>query len=384
MLGAIPLNPFCEQRYGAPWWTVHRADYQKILLEEALRRGASIKLDHRVINVNLSKPTVTVQSSDTRQVYEADLIVGADGLRSRIRTEILQGTDPGLWPSSICAYRALVPLEAMVAHEHRKPFMDPTNANVNVWLGSSHLVLAYPVRLGSEAQYNLVLVHPEKDEHTKHDLPPRFPRPASIPEVSAHYVDFCPEVKSILSQVVGEDESQFWIEQTALAPKDGILEWKLSDLDELPAWTSDNGRVIVIGDAAHAQRPYMSAGASTAVEDAVALAEFLSADNLAQHGLKKLVDAFVAMRKPRTSRMQKMSAEDSACWSLGRGATQERRDELLMHLGEEDREACARAMARLKAEGVGEFNFGDADVMDWAWGYDVVADARTVIRQMAS
>jgi len=262
--------------------------------------------------------------------------------------------------------------------------MDPTNANVNVWLGSSHLVLAYPVRLGSEAQYNLVLVHPEKDEHTKHDLPPRFPRPASIPEVSAHYVDFCPEVKSILSQVVGEDESQFWIEQTALAPKDGILEWKLSDLDELPAWTSDNGRVIVIGDAAHAQRPYMSAGASTAVEDAVALAEFLSADNLAQHGLKKLVDAFVAMRKPRTSRMQKMSAEDSACWSLGRGATQERRDELLMHLGEEDREACARAMARLKAEGVGEFNFGDADVMDWAWGYDVVADARTVIRQMAS
>lgn len=383
LLGAIPLNPFCEQRYGAPWWTIHRGDYQKVLFEEALRRGASIKLDHRVIDVDLSKPTVTVQSSDKVETYEADLIIGADGLRSRIRTAFLGDTDPGLRPSSICAYRALVPLIAMNANEQRKPFMDPTNTNVDVWLGSGHFILAYPVRSGPEAQYNLVLVHPEKDEHTRHDLPPRFPRPASVPEVSAHYVDFCPEVKSILSQVVGEDESEYWIEQAALAPKDGILEWKLSDLDDLPTWSSADGTVIVIGDAAHAQRPYMSAGASTAVEDAVALAEFLKAEHLAQHGLKKLIDAFVSMRKPRTSKMQRLSAADSACWSLERGPAQARRDGLLVHLGDQDRQECARAMAQLKAEGIGEFNFGDADVMDWAWSYDVTEEAREVIKQLA-
>jgi len=359
-------------------------DYLKVLFEEAVRRGTSIKLDHRVIGVDLNMPAVTVQTNDLTRTYEADLIIGADGVRSHTRTALLGEADPGLRPSSICAYRALVPQSAMNAHEQRKPFMDPANANVDVWLGSGHLVLAYPVRSGLDAQYNLVLVHPEKDDHTEHDLPPRFPRPASISEVSAHYVDFCAEVKSILSQVVGEDESDYWIEQTALARKDGILEWKLSDLDELPTWSSFNGRVIVIGDASHAQRPYMSAGASTAVEDAVALGEFLKADNIAQYGLKKLIDAFVALRKPRTSKLQRLSAADSACWSLDRGLAQARRDALLVHLGDEDRQECARAMAQLKDEGIGEFNFGHADVMDWAWGYDVAKEAKEVIERMAS
>ena len=362
---------------------MHRADYQKALFEEAVLRGANINLDHRVVEVDLDKPAVTVQSGKSIQIYEADLIVGADGLRSRIRTSLFDESDAGLRPSSICAYRALVPLTAMNSHQHRKSFVDPANANVDVWLGNGHLVLAYPIRSGADSQYNLVLVHPEKDEHTKHGLPPRFPRPASIPEVSAHYVDFCPEVRSILSQVVGEDESEFWIEQAALAPKDGILEWKLSDLDELPTWSSAEGRVVVIGDAAHAQRPYMSAGASTAVEDAVALAEFLRAANIARYGMKKLIDAFITMRKPRTSRMQQMSAADSACWSLEQGSTQRRRDELLVHLGDENRQDCAIAMAQLKGEGIGEFNFGDAEVMDWAWQYDVVEDARDMIRKMA-
>lgn len=325
-----------------------------------------------------------MQSSDATQTYEADFVVGADGLRSRIRTALLGDADPGLRPSSICAYRALVPLTAMTAHEYRKPFMDPPNANVDVWLGSRHHVLAYPIRSGLEGQYNLVLVHPEKDEHTKHGLAPQFPRPASIPEVLGHYVDFCPEVKSMLSQVIGENESKYWIEQAALAPKDGILEWKLCDVDELPTWSSANGRVVVIGDAAHAQRPYMSAGASTAVEDGLALAEFLKAENLALHGLKRLVDAFVAMRKPRTSKMQRLSAADSACWSLELGAAQARRDHLLVNLGCEDRHNCAQAMAQLRAEGIGEFNFGDAEVMDWAWGFDVVEEAKDVIEKMAS
>ena len=355
-----------------------------MLFEEAVRRGASIKLNHRVIDVDLERPAVTVQNEGKTWTHKADLIIGADGLKSRVRGAILGNTDPGLRPSSLCAYRALVPRVSMDNHEDRKPFMDETSPNVDVWLGSEHHVLAYPVRSGLNAQYNLVLVHPETDNHTKHDLPPKFPRPASIPEVSAHYIDFCPEVKSILSQVIGEDGSEYWIEQAALDRKDGILEWKLSDLDELTTWTSINGRVVLIGDAAHAQRPYMSAGASTAVEDAVALAECLRVEHLANLSLKRLVDAFVDFRKQRTSKMQRLSAADSACWALESGPAQERRDALLIHLGDEDRQECARAMAQLKDEGIGEFNFGDADVMDWAWGYDVVEEAKEAVRKIAS
>lgn len=378
LLGAIPLNPFCEDRYGSAWWTVHRADYQEILFDEVVRLGVQIRLNCRVVEVLKDAPALIAKNHGQHERFEADLIIGADGLRSRVRSKVLGENDSGPRPSSICAYRALVPLEAMQMDDLRRPLMNQEDQNVDVWLGPRHAMLSYPVRQDSKAQYNLVLVHPEKDEHTKHDLPPRFPRPSSVSEVAAHYTDFCEQVKSVVSVVIPEDENEFWVKQSGLSAKDGILEWKLADLDELPTWCTENGSVVLLGDAAHAQRPYMSAGASCAVEDSVALATLLSQKAINEHGLRKLVNAYVNLRKDRVTEMQRMSAADSMTWSLPDGNDQNRRDELLSQLQNEDRDSCSRAMAMLKSE-IGEFNFGDAKVMDWAWGYDVAEEAKRVL-----
>lgn len=382
LLGAIPLNPFCQERYGSQWWTVHRADYQKILFDPVIQMGVKVKLNRRVVDVDPEVPYVTVVSGHHREQLTADLVIGADGLRSSIRAGILGDQDPGPRSSSICAYRALVPLEAMHADELRRPLMDVDNPNVDVWLGPEHMMLSYPLRQDDRAQYNLVLVHPEKDEHTKHDLPSRFPRPSSIPEVAAHYANFCQQVRSIVSVVTPEDENDFWIRQSGLNAKDGILEWKLADLDELPTWCSKSGKVVLLGDAAHAQRPYMSAGASCAVEDAVALATLLNSQMTQKHGLSKLVHAYMNMRKARVTEIRRMSAADSITWGLPDGDGQKKRDAFLACLGATDRQICADAMADMKAAGIGEFNFGDSQVMDWAWGYDVAEHAKQVLTEL--
>lgn len=382
VIGSIPLNPFCEEHYGAQWWTIHRADYQKILFKEAVNCGAEVKLDHRLVHVDVSTATVTVQVEDITKKHQADLVIGADGLRSQVRSTILDEEYANPRPSKICAYRALVPLEAMNADDLRKPLIQPENDKVEVWLGPERMVLSYPIRQGPSAQYNLVLVHPEKIDPANNGKPVRFPRPALVSEVSGHYSDFCPQVKSIVSVVTPEDKNDYFIKQAALDPKDGILQWKLADLSQLPTWSSENGRVVLVGDAAHAQRPFLSAGASTSLEDAVALGVFLDLKAVQRYDLRRLVQAFVGLRRGRASKMQAMSAADSSAWLMPDGKAQQRRDVLLKHLGDEDRQSCARAMAQLKAEGIGEFNFGDADFMDWAWGYDVLQDARQTLKSL--
>lgn len=161
ILGTVPTNPLCEQRSGYQWWSLHRADYQSVLFDAAVKRGVSIHLDHRVIGMDTTKSSVTIQHGDKVAKHHADLIVGADGLRSHIRRIILGDKDPGLRPSDICAYRALILAKDMFSDNERASLMDPNNPCVEVWLASQHFLLSCPVRHGQKAQYNMVLVHPE-------------------------------------------------------------------------------------------------------------------------------------------------------------------------------------------------------------------------------
>ncbi|PSK42406.1 Kynurenine 3-monooxygenase [Elsinoe australis] len=370
LLGAIPLNPFCDDRYGNPWWCIHRADYQRVLYEAAISRGTAIHLDHRVVDVDFSKPSVTVEHNGHTTTLSADLIVGADGLRSRIRSLLLGTSDPGPNPSSICAYRALIPSTSMKSSTLLSPLIDPSDINVDVHLGPSRFMLSYSIRQSSSTQYNIVLGHPFSEGPDS--PPPRFPRPASILEIRSHYTSFSPLVQDAMALLAPEDESSYFT--AGLEPKDGILEWRLSDLPELPTWSSDDGKVVLLGDAAHASLPYMSAGASMAMEDAAGLAGLLKPGNVKAIGLARLVKGFEGVRKERTTRMGRLSRGDAVSWGL-EGKAKERRDELLASTGNEE-EKWKEAMRTMKQEGVGEWNFGDLEVMDWAWGYDVMIDVR--------
>ncbi|KAF2224196.1 hypothetical protein BDZ85DRAFT_295283 [Elsinoe ampelina] len=361
LLGSIPLNPFCSDRYGSPWWCTHRADYQRILYSNALSLGATINLDHPVISLDPLVPSITTPHI----THKADLIIASDGLRSLTRTHLFP-THSGPLATNICAYRALVPLPS------GPPSANPT---VEVHLGPSLFTLSYPIRPLSPLQ-NYVLGHP----FSSHDPSIRFPRPIILSTVAEEYASFSPPIRSKIAHFKPEVASSFFLSSrpsnSSMAPsarddgKGEILEWRLSSLPPLPSWSSPNGKVLLLGDAAHASLPFMSAGASMAVEDAACLAALLAPDVVEWLGLEGAVRGYETIRKERAEEMGRLSLGDAGSWGLG-GEEAGRRDEVIGEMGGEGWEGVGR---RVKEEGLGEWNFGDLGVMDWAWGYDVLED----------
>ena len=140
--------------FGAPWWVIHRADYQRTLLEEAARLGTQFRLNALVTDVDFSDQNPNVTMAGGEKVY-ADVIVGADGLRSTMRERVLGRPDPPVETGDL-AYRATIPVEKIVALNDPKVNEHIKEISSSTWYGpNSHAVL-YPVRNGQV--WNLVLL----------------------------------------------------------------------------------------------------------------------------------------------------------------------------------------------------------------------------------
>jgi salicylate hydroxylase len=81
ILSRTPLDPEMSEVYGTPYWLIHRPDYHNLLHEAALESGCDIRVKSRVESVNESVPSLTLTNGET---WKADIIIGADGLRSKI------------------------------------------------------------------------------------------------------------------------------------------------------------------------------------------------------------------------------------------------------------------------------------------------------------
>ena len=99
-----------ERRAGADTLsTMHRADYQRVLVDEARRLGAEIRLGCEVISVNSDSDSASVHL-DSGEIVDADVVVGADGLHSQVRTAVLGYVKTPI-PSGDIAYRITIPRE---------------------------------------------------------------------------------------------------------------------------------------------------------------------------------------------------------------------------------------------------------------------------------
>mgnify|MGYP001060713496 CR=1 FL=1 len=152
------------------------------------------------------------------------------GIRSRTRRAVMSGVEIEPTDSPNCAYRATVPAELMNSDEEVKHLM--TDINSNCWIGPQRHLMAYPLRKGT--MYNLVMSHPGQAATGK------WNEPGDLNEMKDHYGDFDPVITKVLSKVKG------------------CLKWRLADLPPLTNWVSKNGKVVLIGDAAHATLPYLA------------------------------------------------------------------------------------------------------------------------------
>ena len=267
----IPLGAAAEQRYGAPFWTIHRGDLQATLANAALgAQDIEVRLGTRVDDFAAHVNGITVQGrNDQRVIDERGVaLVGADGLWSTVSAQI-EGHRPPRFAHRT-AWRALIPADA-VPEEFRSPL-------VHLWLGLDAHLVHYPVKAGR--LINIVgIVHDEWNATGWSATGDRV-------EILRHFARWS------------------WAEtaRALIATPERWLKWAL--YDRATPFQAGVGRVTLIGDAAHPMLPFLAQGAAMAIEDAAVLADMLAKylDDPAD-----ALRAYEGARHHRTMRAQHLS-----------------------------------------------------------------------------
>ncbi len=237
----MPLSG-AEERYGAPFWAMHRGDLQTVLASVAqAEQDVEIKLGVRVEDFAAHVRGVSVLSRRGTQVFDERgvALIGADGIWSSVGQRLARQRPPHFRHRT--AWRALIPATSVPA-EFREPL-------VHLWLGLDAHLVHYPVRSGR--LINIVgIVHDEWNETGWQAAGDRA-------EVLRHFARFS------------------WSEKVRelIALADTWRKWAL--YDRKTPFRGGVGPVTLIGDAAHPMLPFLAQGASMAIEDAAVLANML-------------------------------------------------------------------------------------------------------------
>lgn len=263
----LPMSTAAEERYGAPQLTIHRADLLAAL-ENALTEN-TIRFATQVIAAEEGgSGAVAILSDGTR--FEADALIGADGIHSAVRHSLFGEDHPRF--TGLVSYRAVFPRE----RGGNIPNLD----SFTKWWGPTpeRQIVTFPLNLGSEI---FVFATTPQDDWTEEG----WTLPGDIGELREAYADFHPEARALLDAC----ES---VTRSALHVREPMQRWS-------------KGRITLLGDAAHPMVPFMAQGACMAIEDAVVLARALS--GAVPDTVSEAFKHYEAARIPRTARVQEGS-----------------------------------------------------------------------------
>lgn len=166
-----------QQEYHAPFANIHRVDLQKAMFKRAEELGVKFRFGQRIAEADINNACVT---STTGEKFEADLIIGADGLWSRCRETLLGKQDKPI-PTGDIVYRIILKADEIPDQDLRDRV---TNPEINFWFGPDRHVLSYSVRAGT--MLNIVAMVPD-------DLPPELSKAdASREELEALFSSWDP------------------------------------------------------------------------------------------------------------------------------------------------------------------------------------------------
>lgn len=280
----LQMSDAAEKKYGAPQLTIHRADLLKAL-QDGLP-SERIHLGRSCTGVELGSDEATIRFADgTSRSF--DLVIGADGIHSAVRTALFGKDDPKF--TGILSYRAVFPREKGEGLRDLDAFTK--------WWGeiSEKQIVTFPLTGGKEI---FVFATTKQDGWSEEG----WTLPGDVAELRAAYSNFHPEAQKLLA-VCTE------VTRSALHVREPMTRWS-------------KGQATIMGDAAHPMVPFMAQGACMAIEDAVVLARAL--DGVRVDGIESALETYEAERRPRTAEIQRaslanewMKKQGNADWVYG-------------------------------------------------------------------
>ena len=260
-----------EARFGGPYVNIHRGDLHHVL-GQALKPG-TVAFNHRLIALDETSNAIQLTFKDGRTV-EADVVIGADGVHSKVRHSLL-GPEPPRFIKSV-AHRAIFPAELLRGTE----IPDCTK-----WWGPDRHILVYYLTSRRDEVY-VIGAAPKATWDTD-----AASLPSSRTELLDEFGHFHPDLRRVLE--VTRDVSV----------------WPIFDRERNDRWCG--GRIVLLGDACHPMRPYMAAGGAMAIEDAAILSRCLAEFDR----LDEACRWYQATRIERVGDAQRISIENS--WMRG-------------------------------------------------------------------
>ncbi|WP_296449312.1 FAD-dependent monooxygenase [Rhodoferax sp. UBA5149] len=267
-LGVLRLGEAAVARYGSPYATVHRADLHGLLLA-ALKPhgGVQLHVGSEVERFAQHDEGVALHTVDGREA-RGELLVGADGLWSQVRQQLLNDGAPRA--TGHLAYRAMVRQSSLPERLRSQ--------QITAWLGPKLHMVQYPVR-GGDWLNVVAVVH----GRTLGD-PQNWDHSANAPDLRRNMAATCPPVQDLVQ---------------------AIDYWRLWGLSIRPpmrgAREQAQGRVALLGDAAHPMLPYLAQGAGMAIEDSDELGRVLAPGGL---DVPDALKHYAARRWQRNARVQ--------------------------------------------------------------------------------
>ena len=268
LLYNVELGLVYRNKYGAPYFHLHRADLMAVLEGQVsnepnvnLITGTAVARYHE----NKSSVTLELESGET---VDGDILVGCDGIRSAIREQML-GTQTYEYTGNL-AWRATLPVESLPDE-----FMNTVATN---FVGpKKHMVMYY---LRDRQLLNMVGVVEGQEFRGS-----SWVSKGDWGQLKRDFSGWHPMVETVVNAV----------------DKNECYQWALFDHKPLANWSSK--RVTLLGDAAHATLPFIASGAAMAIEDARILERSIEAEQSVENAIQR----YQKNRIPRTSKIQNTS-----------------------------------------------------------------------------
>jgi len=247
---------------------IHRADLHRLLVEAlAERTPGSLHAGHRLTGLEQKGQRITATFANGFMA-EGDGLVGADGVRSRVR-QIFWGDDSPNFTGQV-AYRCLIPGDIA------QPCLSAGRAAV--YNGPGQVFNRYTIRRNT-------LLNCVGIVRTGNWVEEGWSTPATATEMGELYTGWHPDVTRLI----------------ALAPAGGLIKWGIFNRPPLAQWRQ--GHVTLLGDAAHPMLPFLGLGAAMAIEDGIVLARAMARSGSIPEGF----DRFQQARRERTELVASLS-----------------------------------------------------------------------------